>query len=225
MAAGDGSWYTVKSGDWVSKIATRFGFSDWKTVWNHPQNVDLRDLRGDPNVIFPGDQIYIPPVKMKDETCPTDKLHQFRLKKSRKKLKLILRDAEGEPRKNVPCRLEIDHRPFPRVKSTNGDGLIEASIPELSEQGVLMVGEDGAEVYQLLLGQLDPIETVKGYQERLANLGHYVGEIDGDAGPLTRKAVRMFQTFENLREGKEVLMVDGIMGPKTRERLKKFHGY
>ena len=225
MAAENGSWYTVKSGDWVSKIATRFGFSDWKTVWNDPQNADLRDLRGDPNVILPGDQIYIPSIKKKDESCPTNKLHQFRVKKPKKKLKLMLRDADGEPRKYVPCRLEIDHRVVPDVKGTNGDGLIEASIPESSEQGVLIVGEDGDEVYQVLLGQLDPIETVKGYQERLANLGHYVGEIDGDAGPLTRKAVRMFQTFENLREGKEVLMVDGIMGPKTRERLKKFHGY
>jgi N-acetylmuramoyl-L-alanine amidase len=162
---------------------------------------------------------------MKDESCSTDKLHRFQLKTPHKKLKLVLRDAEGEPRKNVPCRLEIDHRPVPSVKGTNGDGLIEASIPELSEQGVLIVGEDGTEVYQLLLGHLDPSETVKGYQERLANLGHYTGEIDGDAGPLTRKAVRAFQTFENLREGKEVLMVDGIMGPKTRERLQKFHGY
>lgn len=225
MAAEDGSWYTAKAGDWVSKIATRLGFSDWKTVWNDPQNEHLRNLRGDPNVIFPGDQIYIPPIKMRVESCPSDKLHQFCVKNPHKKLKLVLRDAEGEPRKNVPCKLEIDHRPFPSVKGTDGDGLIEASIPELSEQGVLMVGEDGGEVYQLLLGQLDPIETVKGYQERLSNLGHYTGEIDGDPGPLTRKAVRAFQVFENLREGKEVLAVDGIMGPKTLERLQKFHGY
>lgn len=225
MASEDGSWYTVKSGDWVSKIATRFGFADWKTVWNDAQNADLRDLRGDPNVIYAGDQIYIPALKKKDQSCVTDKLHQFVRKGPRKKLKLVLRDAEGEPRKSVPCRLEIDNKPIPGVKGTNGDGLIEALIPEASERGVLIVGEDGAEVYQLLLGHLDPIETVKGYQERLANLGHYTGEIDGLRGPLTSKAVRAFQEFENLREGKNVLAVDGVMGPKTRERLQKFHGY
>jgi hypothetical protein len=44
-------------------------------------------------------------------------------------------------------------------------------------------------------------------------------------GPLTSKAVRMFQEFENLQEGKTVLVVDGIMGPKTQERLQKLHGY
>jgi hypothetical protein len=225
MASEVGSWYTVKSGDWVSKIATNFGLADWKVVWNDPQNADLRELRGDPNVIYPGDQIYIPPLKAKDQSCPTDQLHQFRRKSASKKLKLVLRDAEGEPRKSVPCRLEIDNKPVPGVKGTDSDGLIETLIPESSEQGVLIVGEDGAEVYQLQLGQLDPIETVKGYQERLANLGHYTGEIDGVVGPLTGKAVRAFQEFENLREGKTVLVVDGIMGPKTQERLQKLHGY
>lgn len=220
-----GSWYTVEAGDWISKIAHRFGFADWKSIWNAPQNADLRDLRPDPNVIYPGDQVYIPPLTPKEVLCATNQLHQFQRKINRKKLKLVLRDADGEPRSNVPCTLEIDHKPYPGVKATNGEGLIETLIPESASEGVLTVGQDRAEVYQLMLGQLDPIETVKGYQERLANLGHYTGEIDGMVGPLTKKAVRAFQEFENQRAGKDVLAVDGIMGPKTLKRLKDFHGY
>jgi peptidoglycan hydrolase-like protein with peptidoglycan-binding domain len=75
------------------------------------------------------------------------------------------------------------------------------------------------------VGHLDPIDEVSGYQQRLSNLGYNPGEIDGIEGSKTKSAIRSFQNFENYLAGSEVLKVDGIMGPKTKEKLGQRHGY
>lgn len=50
--------------------------------------------------------------------------------------------------------------------------------------------------------------TNQDIQIALRNSGFYKGEIDGDAGPLTKRAIREFQA-------KHGLTVDGKIGPKT----------
>jgi len=37
--------YTVKQGDYLAKIAKNHGFSDYKTIWAHPQNAELKSKR------------------------------------------------------------------------------------------------------------------------------------------------------------------------------------
>jgi hypothetical protein len=51
-------------------------------------------------------------------------------------------------------------------------------------------------------------DDVIALQDRLLNLGYYVGEVDGIFGPQTELAVTAFQVFNNLD-------VDGIVGPQT----------
>lgn len=53
-------WYTIQSGDTLSKIAQEAGIADWRTIYNDPQNADFRKKRPDPNKIYPGDKIWIP---------------------------------------------------------------------------------------------------------------------------------------------------------------------
>ncbi len=60
MAIPTNDWYTIKSGDTLSKIAKEAGIPDWKTIYNDPQNADFRKKRPDPDKIFPGDKIWIP---------------------------------------------------------------------------------------------------------------------------------------------------------------------
>jgi peptidoglycan hydrolase-like protein with peptidoglycan-binding domain len=54
--------------------------------------------------------------------------------------------------------------------------------------------------------------AVQEVQQRLTDLGYWLGEIDGHYGQLTRQAVMAFQKAEGLDR-------DGIAGPVTRERL------
>ncbi|OGW85278.1 MAG: hypothetical protein A3C35_04935 [Omnitrophica bacterium RIFCSPHIGHO2_02_FULL_46_11] len=60
-------------------------------------------------------------------------------------------------------------------------------------------------------GKIDPKEI----QEALTEAGFYHGAIDGVIGSKTKAAIRSFQT-------KQGLVVDGVCGPKTWEKLKAY---
>ncbi len=72
------------------------------------------------------------------------------------------------------------------------------SQAELGER-ILMRGKKGEDVVQL--------------QERLKELGYYLGEADGLFGLQTQKAVRAFQRAHDLEK------IDGKVGPATLERM------
>ena len=55
-------------------------------------------------------------------------------------------------------------------------------------------------------------KEVANVQRMLKDLGYYTGQIDGQFGSLTLKAVKNFQRDYNL-------LVDGIVGPKTFSKL------
>ena len=62
-------------------------------------------------------------------------------------------------------------------------------------------------------GHAYDLETVKGYQGALARLGYMPATgVDGIVGPVTRAAVKRFQTERGLT-------ADGIVGPRTRAAL------
>lgn len=54
--------YIVQKGDYLSKIAQDHGFDDWRTLYNHPENVAFKAKRPNPNLIHPGDRLMIPKV-------------------------------------------------------------------------------------------------------------------------------------------------------------------
>ncbi len=60
--------HTVKKGQHLTGIAKSYGFkgSDWRKLYNHPENASLRKKRKDPNVILAGDKVKVPAVSLKD---------------------------------------------------------------------------------------------------------------------------------------------------------------
>jgi hypothetical protein len=53
--------YIVKRGDNLDSIAKKNGYSNWKEIYYSRHNENLRKLRTNPNLIYPGDNIYLPP--------------------------------------------------------------------------------------------------------------------------------------------------------------------
>jgi hypothetical protein len=214
------TYYTVQQGDCLSSIAHQFGFSDWRTIYNDPNNADLRNLRPNPNVICPGDSIYVPDLTPKVLDRPTDKKHAFVAKRPKTLLRTVIRDGKQTPAAGCKYHIEIDGVAYPD-STLNGDGLLEVHIPPDAKSGVLTVWFDDdaptGHTWELKLGHLDPVEKPSGIQARLSNLGYPCGSIDGIIGPLTRAAVRQFQDDNNLT-------VDGIAGPITQKKLKELHG-
>jgi Putative peptidoglycan binding domain len=216
--AGD---HLVQQGECLSNIADQYGFTDYRTIYDHPNNAALRARRPNPNLIFPGDRIYIPDLDPKHFESATDMLHKFEVKRPRTMLRVVILDEDGNPSKSAPYRLFLGDKVLDG--KTGGDGLIETKIPPDLEQAKLEVkirGTNNKTIEQrwtLKLGHLDPADKPSGIQARLQNLGYDCGEVDGIIGPKTRAAVRDFQQDAGLT-------VDGIAGPKTQAALKSAHG-
>ena len=64
-----GDYYTVQQGDCLSSIAQNFGFPDYATIYRDPENAAFRKKRPNPNVICPGDILYIPDNKARRLTA------------------------------------------------------------------------------------------------------------------------------------------------------------
>ena len=207
--------YTIKQGDHIARVAGKFGFRHYETIWNAGENAKLRELRHDPNVLYPGDVLFIPEKKDKDEVKPTAKQHRFRVKISRLKLRILVRDFDDLPLKGTACRLEIGGKTY--NLSTDGTGKIEQLIPESAEDGLLAIPDLDYEI-PVHLGHLDPVETESGWKARLINLGYYWGTVgDGDENLKLGWSLEEFQCDYHLP-------VTGKPDGATRAKLKEVYG-
>jgi N-acetylmuramoyl-L-alanine amidase len=213
--------HTVEQGECLASIAARFGWSDWRPIYQHPQNASFRQLRPNPNVIFPGDQLYVPDPDLKNETGATEKQHNYQLVAEPTLLRLVLEDEDGQPFAYQKYELQVGDQLY--NGSTDGTGLLEQPILPTDSTGRLVIWKQQAGMppkgitWMLEIGALDPVEEITGVQARLNNLGYNSGPVDGIQGPITTAAVKDFQ-------GEHELKVDGIVGPKTRGKLKSVYG-
>lgn len=200
--------YKVKQGDCISSIAYKHGFFP-DTLWNHAENANLKQKRKDPNVLLPGDEVFVPEKEEKKESCATEQKHRFRKKgvPAKMKVRLLIND---EPRANEPYQLLIDDA-FWKEGTTDKDGFIEQPIPPNAIKGELVVGKDGNEErYQFNFGTVAPLETEEGIKGRLQNLGY---PADEDLS----SAIEAFQK-------KEGLEVSGNINEATRNKIKEKFG-
>lgn len=211
--------HKVKQGDSSAKIAKKYGFSNWRTVYDHEDNAELNQKRGDPNILYPGDTVAIPEKTAKEESSGTGQRHRFRYRGEKLWLRLILRDFDEQPLAETAYELDIGDQAFEGM--TDGEGFLEHGVPAGADIGILNI--DGLTL-RFTIGYLDPIEEVEGWQARLYNLGYYSGPIDGsihdedgEERPQLRWAVESFQL-------KNKLDVNGKMDEETKEKLKEIYG-
>jgi N-acetylmuramoyl-L-alanine amidase len=197
--------YKVKQGDCISSIAERHGLF-WEKVWDHPKNSRLKEQRKDPNILYPGDILFIPEKEKKEESGATEQKHRFRKKGTPAKLRLII-ERDDKPIKNTDYILTIDGE-ISRGE-TDEKGLIEVPIKPNTKHGRLEIADL---VYELDFGFMDPIDENTGVQTRLQNLGFYHGALDGIIGPRTAQAIGEFQAFSGLK-------LTGTLDNQTRDKL------
>jgi N-acetylmuramoyl-L-alanine amidase len=186
--------HQVQQGECLVSIAESYGFF-WETLWNLPENKAIRDARRDPTVLLPGDVVTIPEKTVKEYVRPTGARHTFRVKNVPAKLNLRLHDEGGEPRANLAYVITIDG--VETRGSTDGDGAVHVSIPPQARHGTLVLVESG-ESFELNLGNLDPVDTPRGAQARLRQLGAYFGVVDGTMNEEFGRALRAFQSSRGL---------------------------
>lgn len=204
--------YVVQAGDCLSSIAEAHGFH-WRTVWEHDRNAELRRARGNPNVLYPGDRVWIPEPRQVEQACAVNETHRFTVKGVPAKLRIRFLEG-GEPRAREAYILLVDG--VPRRGRLDADGVLEESISPLARAASILFDGD-RDPLSLALGWLPPIDTVAGVQARLGNLGFDAGPADGLLGPRTRRALRRFQR-------RAALEISGEPDAPTIQALQTRHG-
>ncbi len=226
--------YTVRQGDYLAKIAHDHGFSKWQTVYQHADNEAFRQKRPDPNVIYPGDQLFIPDKNPRYASASSDQQRTFKQRRSATPVRLVLKNGiTNDPVVILKYELATKHETFTRLRGQQGSpafdpknlerGMVVEKLarPETEATLKLWLRDEKAPdpdfAYTLKLGELDPVEEITGVQARLNNLGFHCGAIDGNCGPKTEAALRAFQSQHGLR-------VDGQPNAATQAKLKALHG-
>lgn len=206
--------HIVAQGESLNSIAFQHGFT-WADLWDLAENQELRAKRGDPNVLYPGDEVFYPEKQEKQESGSSEAKHQFKLPGVPFTARITLRDPAHEPIAGVTWYFEVDGEQT-EPQETGSDGRIVQSIPPGASSATLYVN---GRAIPLKLRHLDPANTVTGIQQRLANLGYDVGPVDGVLGPRTAAAIQQFQEDER-HNGLEPT---GEADEATIQHLRRLH--
>lgn len=219
--------HTVLQGEHITRIARKFGFFDFRTIFDDPANAELKEKRPNPDVLFPGDVVIIPDKQKRVENRPTDQLHRFELLAPLLLLRIKLTHIDHEPLPDTDCDLLVEGQVH--NLRTAPDGLVELEIAETAERGNLSFKDQDVpfDIKEVLIGHLDPVEERSGQLARLANLGYYLGPLDvPNEEELSREVELEFKSaveeFQIDFMGKQE--VDGKCGKKTQAKLLAEHG-
>lgn len=160
---GSSNDHVVEQGHYVSKLAKQRGFTNFKTIWDHPANKELKKQRTTPNVLAPGDKLFIPEKKPRIEVRSTDSQHKFTLLGKPLKLRVVVHDVTDKPVSGKPCELKVTDSPDVTPLNTDGSGMVEREIKPDAAKGKLTLKDAGLPIdldLDLLIGHLDPLDTV-----------------------------------------------------------------
>jgi hypothetical protein len=205
--------YVVRQGDHLQRLAYRMGF-DANKVWNHPKNKDLRTLRGDPNILSPGDLLYVPePDDAVKFSLAQGTTNDFVADIPTTKITIKFA-VGGEPCANEPYQVTTSSSQT--SGTTDGSGTVSFDIP-VSETEATVVFPSRALSFPIHVGHLDPAATESGVTQRLTHLGYL--PIPGAVSPeeaMTRALV-LLQTDHGLK-------ITGTLDDDTRAALVSAHG-
>ncbi len=207
--------YVIRAGDYLDKLAFTRGF-DAVAVWNHPRNEALKSQRPDPNILEPGDLLYVPAPDPQTQRVIGGGDNTYSADVPRVTISLELR-VGGKPLANASCTVEgavVDPPP-----KTDGDGKISFEVPVITRELTLCFAERGHR-FQVMIGDMDPHDGVAGARKRLAHLafiGHDLEALGDAADEIVAAAIERFQDERGLE-------VTGDLDAATLEALRDAHG-
>ncbi len=223
-------YHEVQQGEYLSQIARKYGFASYKTIWEAGENSELKNLRKNPNVLLPGDVLFIPDKEVKEESRATGSTHKFEVDIQPLKLRVMLTNLKNKPLVGHQCTFIVDSKSV--EITTGGDGMLEQPVPLDAANGkVIDRGPADAQVplqreTPIRIGHLDPIDTIPGQQARLNNLGYFAGDPTTAPASPAEEQLRHQQFLSAVEEFQcdFDLAVDGVCGPNTQAKLKQVHG-
>lgn len=210
--------YVVKQGDHLAKLAFLLGFSA-DEVWNDPKNAELKAARPDPDLLAPGDVLYIPDASPENMAVQGGTSNDYAASVPEVTIHLVFSDSNA-PLAGEVCVIEGVGEP--ELATTDDGGKLTITAPiTLREIRVTLPARDLA--YAVRVGDLDPIAELSGVRQRLQHLGfegyepwtrNEGADIETDEG---RRAIAAFQRASGLSE-------TGEADDDTRSALVAAHG-
>lgn len=204
--------HVVQEGEHLGQIAAKYGFLRMDTLWDAPENADLKKKRENPNVLLAGDQVVIPDKQARSVNAPTEMKHKFVARPQMLHLRVRVLDSHDEPLKSADCELTIDGKTS--KLTTDGDGYVETDVPMDASEGTLRAGDVE---YELDIGGLDPVDTDSGLRARLNNLGYWAGDPDDPDEHSLAFAIELFQADYGLT-------IDATKRDEVIQKLEDEHG-
>ena len=172
--------HTVQQGECLTSIALDYGYSDWKKIYEHPENEHFRNQRPNPNIVFAGDEITIPEIEIKAEPVEPDIVNVFVAKGTKPYLNLrLVEHIEGDALSNCPYQLTYKHKGKEEKKEgqLDADGQLSIKIPgQIKEADITVTLEQDADktdfTWKLFIGSPDPVDTPSATAQHLINMGY-----------------------------------------------------
>ena len=219
----------------MSSIAYKHGLF-WDTIWSHPKNSSLKTLRKEPNILFPGDKVFIPDIQNKNESAATEQRHTFRrnglpehlrIRVINEELTVESIDTEQQDALNattftaksgIPYQVEIDGALTEGI--TDSDGYVDCSISPVAKSGriILEPGTENEWQIPIQFGYVNPDTEISGIKQRLNSLGFECGDENDAQTPEFVDALKLFQT-------KNGLDVTGELDKNTKDKLMELYGH
>lgn len=203
--------YVIKQGDYLVKLAHELGF-DLATILDHEKNAELKKKRPNPNVLYPGDVLFIPEPTPPATPVAQGTSNDYGATVPTVKVTLVL-EGDGKPMANQACEVEG----LPETSATtDGQGEVTFEVPvNVREFTVTLTGTDYQ--YQVMVAHVDPPTEQSGIRQRLTNLGHYRRASDPEDAEAYAGAVASFQQASGLPQTGEV-------DDATRDAIVAAHG-
>jgi hypothetical protein len=212
--------YIIRQGDYLTKLGHTMGFEP-QAIWGHAKNAKLRERRPEPDMLHPGDLLWVPDAP---------ELRRLSIKGG-----ATNRYAAHIPKKPVELRLQIGGEvlakepylilglgPEPIEGATDENGWLKTTV-DVHVREIEVILTERARTLRLRIGDLDPVDTLAGLRKRLLHLGFYqptkVGVENQDAtdGDALVAALKAFQASEELP-------ANGKLDDATWSALERAHG-
>ena len=205
----------------------REGEDIYSIAWQHgvspealwDRNRELHDARA-PHMLEPGDSLTVPDAaRPRAPRVSSGSSHRFQGQAPPYNIRLRLRSG-GREHPSERYTAQVDGRTH--EGTIGAGGVVTIPVRPSTRTVRLTIHEEWDDfthdhVMDIRVGGLDPATSPTGVQARLSHLGLQPGRVDGDIGPRTRDAIRRFQQQHDLEP-------HGEIDDATRDRLAQEHG-
>jgi len=240
--------HVIRQGECILSIATQYGHK-WETIWDAPENKELKKERKHPGVLLPGDKISIPDIKLKSASLATGSRHTVKIARNLITVKIRLtqppppakEDPTGGKASPDQKTVTVDDPPPPETKpdeprkgvpfqvlvdgfkkasgSSDGDGNIEFQLSPEVTEAELVVEPGTPKELRVPLA-LGGLDPVT----TVSGAKQRLYNLGFDCGDTSDEEHENFAAVVAAFQMGQGLPATGELDDKTRAQLQKIHG-